>query len=831
MHLARSRRGPTIGILTDNILNEYQNTVLFGANDELRERGATVILYAGGVVGSRDRLSAERNAIYDLVAPGGTDGLIVMAPVGNEIGVPQLGAYCERFGPMPICFLSVAMPGRSSVVVDDASGMRQLIEHLVDEHGKRRVAFIRGPVGNEEAQRRYRVYEEVLARRGIAFDPALVVLGDFLAASGRAAARVLCEERRVPFDALVAANDYMALGAMETLASFGVDVPGKVAVAGFDDIDETRFVSPSLSTVRQPLYESGRRAAQNVLATLHGEGDAELVTLPTRLVLRESCGCGAESEILARPSAQVTDAGSVADAVASRRASILEDLRAAVPFERSRIADDWPGALLDAFVGDLESRSGGAFPAALGRLVRRVHAAGGSIRVCQAVVSVLRGSTLAVSGDAVGSQRANSLLHRAAVTVGDARERAQAHHRIERERWMQTLHETSEALMTAYDHRALAEGIAHQLPRLEIPACSLSVYRGAEGDRSQIAVPFFVYDDDRRVDIVDADVTREACALAPCDWLDARPRTLIVLPLVFHGEQLGFALFEMGPHSGFVYERLRALLSSALKGARLVEQVVLEATNRQRAERERLEREMEIAVRIQTSILPTAVAVPGFELSAVMVPAAEVGGDYYDVVPSGEGCWIGIGDVAGHGLQAGLVMLMIQSVVAALTRERPDARPNEVVRIVNSVLFENVRRRMGSDEHATLSLMHFERGGRCVFAGAHEDIVVVRGDTGIVERVPTPGPWVGAVPALGDGLIDSTLILGVGDVVVVYTDGLTEARNALGEEFGLDRVVEIVRSVADKPTADLRDHLVGAARRWAVEQEDDVTVLVVRRTE
>lgn len=830
--MASSRRGPTIGILTDNILNEYQNTVLFGANDELRECGATVVLYAGGVLGSRDRLSAERNAIYDIIAPGGTDGLIVMAPVGNEIGVTQLGAYCERFGSPPICFLSVAMPGRSSVVVDDAVGMRKLIEHLVDEHGKRRVAFIRGPVGNEEAERRYRVYGEVLARRGIAFDPALVALGDFLAASGRAAARVLCEERRVPFDALVAANDYMALGAMETLASCGIDVPGKVAVAGFNDIDEARFVSPSLSTVRQPLYESGRRAGQIVMAALRGEGDRELVTLPTRLVLRESCGCGAESEILARPSAQVADASSVADAVASRRASILADLRAAVPFEQSRIADDWPVALLDAFVGDLESRSGAAFPAALGRLVRRVHAAGGSIRICQAVVSVLRGATLAVRGDAVGSQRANSLLHRAAVTVGDARERAQAHHRIERERWMQTLHETSEALMTAYDHRALAEGIAAQLPRLEIPACSLSVYVGAVGDRSRRAVPFFVYDDDRRVDmVVDADTTLDPGVLAPCDWLDARPRTLIVLPLVFHGEQLGFAVFEMGPHSGFVYERLRALLSSALKGARLVEQVVLEATHRQRAERERLEREMEIAVRIQTSILPTAIVVPGFELSAVMVPAAEVGGDYYDVVASRKGCWIGIGDVAGHGLQAGLVMLMIQSVVAALTRERPDASPSEVVRVVNSVLFDNVRRRMASDEHATLSLMHLEWGGRCVFAGAHEDIVVFRGDTRAVERVPTPGPWVGAVPALGDGLVDSTMTLGAGDVAVLYTDGLTEARNAQGDEFGLDRVVEIVRSRADQPTSDIRDHLVSAARRWAAAQEDDVTVLVVRRTE
>jgi DNA-binding LacI/PurR family transcriptional regulator/serine phosphatase RsbU (regulator of sigma subunit) len=813
------------------MLNEYQNTVLFGANDELRERGATVLLFAGGVVHSRDRCSAERNAIYDLVTPNAIDGLIVMAPISNEIGVAELGTYCERFGAIPACFLSMAMPRRSSVVVDDAEGMRKLVEHLVDHHGKRRVAFIRGPVGNEEAERRYRVYGEVLARHGLAVDPALVTIGDFNLPSGRAAARTLCEERRVTFDALVAANDYMALGAMETLIKFGYDIPGKIAVAGFDDIDEARFVSPSLSTVRQPLYESGRHAAELVLAAMGGDATPHLVTLPTDLVLRESCGCGIESEMVAGTAAEQVQAGSVAGAVAARRTQLLRDLVASVPFEQSRVADDWQAALLEAFLSDLLLATRRAFSDALSLLVARVQTAGGSIRACQAVISVLRGATVGVTGDPLGSQRASALLHRASIAVSDARERAQAHHRLDRERWMQTLHETSEALMTAYDHGALAEGISRQLPRLEIPACALSVYDRMGGPGTRRAVPFFVYDDDRPMPAGDLESQVSTSALGPRDWLSARPRTAIVLPLVFREEQLGFALFEMGPRSGVVYERLRELLSCALEGARLVQQVVHEATSRQRAERKRFEKEMEIASHIQTSILPTSMVVPGFDLSAVMFPAAEVGGDYYDVVPSAGACWIGVGDVAGHGLQTGLVMLMIQSVVAALARERPNARPSEIVRVLNAVLFDNVRRRMGNDEHATLSLMRLDRGGQCVYAGAHEDIVVFRQSSRTVERISTPGPWVGAVPELGSALVDSAMTLGAGDVAVLYTDGVTEARNAQGVEFGIDRVVDIVARSGEESATGIRDRLVGAVRSWAEVQEDDVTVLVLRRTD
>jgi hypothetical protein len=88
-----------------------------------------------------------------------------------------------------------------------------------------------------------------------------------------------------------------------------------------------------------------------------------------------------------------------------------------------------------------------------------------------------------------------------------------------------------------------------------------------------------------------------------------------------------------------------------------------------------LEKELEIGARIQTCILPAAIEVPGLSVSARMIPASEVGGDYYGVFPTHDGAWIGIGVVAGHGLTSGLVMLMMQSAVAALGRARPDALP------------------------------------------------------------------------------------------------------------------------------------------------------------
>src|SRR5205814_931340 len=118
------------------------------------------------------------------------------------------------------------------------------------------------------------------------------------------------------------------------------------------------------------------------------------------------------------------------------------------------------------------------------------------------------------------------------------------------------------------------------------------------------------------------------------------------------------------------------------------------------------------------------------ELAAHMLPAAEVGGDYYDVLPTDDGCWIGIGDVAGHGLNAGLVMMMVQSVVTALVQSNPKADPTDHVVRLNEVLFENIRHRLGRDEHVTLSLLRYSEDGSLRWAGAHENLLVVHKDGG-----------------------------------------------------------------------------------------------------
>jgi sigma-B regulation protein RsbU (phosphoserine phosphatase) len=171
---------------------------------------------------------------------------------------------------------------------------------------------------------------------------------------------------------------------------------------------------------------------------------------------------------------------------------------------------------------------------------------------------------------------------------------------------------------------------------------------------------------------------------------------------------------------------------------------------------------------------------------------------------------------------------MVQSIVSALARENPQAPPSDVLRILNRVLYENIRHRLGNNEHVTLTLLRYRRDGVVLFAGAHEEIVVCRAATGRCELIPTPGPWVGAVDDIDDVTVDSQLALQDGDVMVLYSDGITEARNAGGAMLGIEPVIQAIESLREEPVERIRDEILDVALGWAKAQEDDISLMVLR---
>ncbi len=823
-----------IGVLLDS-LGQYQTTVLAGIADAARARDVNLAIFAGGVLGAPGSREIHHNFVFDLCHPGAVDGAVLLGgALGNAQGPASVEALCARLAPMPLATLTLGPPRVPRLTLDQELGMRHAVAHLVSVHGRRRLAFVRGPALNSEAERRYAIFRAVLADEGLPVDQALICDGTFERNAGQAAVATLVDDRGASFDALVAANDYMALGALEALEARGIAVPGDVAVVGFDDIEDARFSSPPLTTVRQPLYQQGEAALDRVLAQLEGR-DVELETVhATELVIRRSCGCFADLAGAGRAGAaapfEMQVGGSLDDLLAQRGDELREELGRAVHGADAALPAGWAAQLVDAFEAELRGAGAGLFIAAVDRLLGAVAAGGDDVSAWERLISAMRGWLLpALAGDRRRWRQAEDLWHGARIVIADLAERAQAQHRLHAERLARALTASGAALLATQQVSAVPEAVARQLPELEIPGAWMAL-RAA--DQPEAAGILLAYDDERTPGGAEpaAGTRLPALELVPAVLRPlGRRASLVVAPLSFQERAFGVLALEIGPREGVVYASLAEQVSGALEGARLSARLIEEATRRQAAERERLEKEMEIAARIQTSILPRALSVPGLEIAAAMRTASEVGGDYYDVIPTGDGCWLGIGDVAGHGLPTGLVMLMMQSGIGVLARKMPDASPRELLLALNAMLVENVRDRLGQREHATLTLIRYHQDGRLLFAGAHEEILIRRAATGRCERLETPGAWVGAKRDIAAGTVETAARLASGDLLVLYTDGLTEAAGPdRRERFGSERLIAGIEAAAgDDPTA-VRDAVLAALDGFAPRLDDDVTLLVGR---
>ncbi len=243
-------------------------------------------------------------------------------------------------------------------------------------------------------------------------------------------------------------------------------------------------------------------------------------------------------------------------------------------------------------------------------------------------------------------------------------------------------------------------------------------------------------------------------------------------------------------------------------------------------EQERLKSEMELARKIQTVLLPKHPEIFGYEIAASMEPADEVGGDYYDAISVGGFDWIVIGDVSGHGLTSGLVMMMVQTAIHTVLVQNPQVSPSELLWVINRTIYENIVK-MDEQKHMTIIVLACGKDGAFCFSGLHEDMLIRRAETGKVEKIESNGMWIGLEPDISGYLSDSTLRMEPGDCSVLYTDGITEAWGKDGKMFGDDRLIKTVESAGDRSAAEIHAMILEALKDY--ETPDDVTLFVMKR--
>jgi LacI family transcriptional regulator len=284
--VAIASRGPDTDVEQEGLL--FVEEVLRGVESVLSPLGWPVLLSVrrspddAGAFQWLQKMSAK------------VDGLLIAEGIDAE----HMTRLASRI-PIVLISGSPGQPGADVVHSDNRTGMHALVSHLIERHGRTRLFYVGGPAEAPDARERRAAFDEGLGRYPGA-RPAGSFEGWFVAASGQLAVREILAARQfsdrrgeMP-DAIVCANDQMAIGAMRELQAAGIRVPADIAVTGFDDIHLGALFTPPLTTVHQPMRLLGERACALVLERIADPALPRRVErLPTELIVRESCGCGA----------------------------------------------------------------------------------------------------------------------------------------------------------------------------------------------------------------------------------------------------------------------------------------------------------------------------------------------------------------------------------------------------------------------------------------------------------------------------------------------------------------------------------------------------------
>ncbi|ARO15950.1 LacI family transcriptional regulator (plasmid) [Ketogulonicigenium robustum] len=272
----RQQSTQTIILLVRDISNPFYLEIYKGIEEVASETGYKVLM-------ADARNDEARITTYiDMVRQRQADGLIMM--------VRKLPAdLADRPGPTPpMVVASEAIPGVDlpTVRIDNAAAAQNAVAYLAAQ-GHRAIAHIGGVEGEYLAINRHQGYVQGLQAAGLPVDPRLTVWGDFSISAGRRAAQALLDTG-LPFTAILAASDQMAIGAISQLRSAGHRVPQDISVVGFDDIIIAEAFEPALTTVQQPRLEMGRAAMRLLVDLLHGDAHQQVLEFETKLIVRDS---------------------------------------------------------------------------------------------------------------------------------------------------------------------------------------------------------------------------------------------------------------------------------------------------------------------------------------------------------------------------------------------------------------------------------------------------------------------------------------------------------------------------------------------------------------
>ena len=290
----------TYGLIVDFITGNYQIPLFEALRKTAESAGINLLIFEGRALDAPSDVEYQHNIIYKLLNDAPVDGFIVSSStVFNYYPADRGCLLLLKNITKPVVSLNVAIPGFPSVMIDNHSGMVEVVEHLINVHDYKNLAFVTGPSGNAEANKRLAAYMQVLKKHDIRINADWIIPGNFRPEDGVKAIKILKDQPDI--DAIVFANDDMALGAQEYLDNHYPELADSIPITGFDNLPSTDLLTRPLTSVTQPFNDIAIHAFDLLEKYTRGDTEDTLRECKTYLDVKRSCGCETEFHIRHNP--------------------------------------------------------------------------------------------------------------------------------------------------------------------------------------------------------------------------------------------------------------------------------------------------------------------------------------------------------------------------------------------------------------------------------------------------------------------------------------------------------------------------------------------------
>ena len=542
---------PLIAILLDHIESDYHVEIIESAIRVAERRGAQTLIIPGGALDRNGSPGKSRGFVYKYLGLAQIDGLMLLGgALSNYSGIDGFEQFYRSLPRVPAVVVGLDTPAAMCVAVNNHHGVSQVVDHLVQKHQRRKIAYIDGPSGSEESRIRRQAYLDSIERHKLPVDQRYLAPGGLARENGIDAVVTLFEDRHLDedeIDAIVCVNDDTALGVLEELRRRGILVPEQIAVVGFDDAPHAHTATPPLTTVSQRVYEQAETAMNRLLDGIASGSQLSRDEVLPDFVARQSCGC--EPKMSNDSSSWRGGSSASAQTLLEEKAAIVDSI---IHVARGRLSAEanWAQALVSSLLDEYSGKSG-SFVANLTHLGRTSGET--AIDVCHEVLTRLRLRVLKclppfdpmmTTLEDVFQEGRLALANRSLFSER-ARHAAQAHH-------MRAVARACLDRAHGADLSELAVALDEQLPMFGFDKFVIS-----QGSGNKLTVVARSSSRAESKDIVTtANLGRDVSMMSTPN--------VVILPLSSQDVQVGLAALSYGSVDPFVLEQLRDLLGMAL---------------------------------------------------------------------------------------------------------------------------------------------------------------------------------------------------------------------------------------------------------------------------